>query len=99
MKVLGTFCAVVAVAGLSACEQPVASQSASDACGAFAYANLVGGPSSAVMALDIPGTSRHYGSQERVATNDPSRLNFVHSGTAFEAVADPSSTVVRAFCR
>lgn len=84
----------------SACSTPApdVSQAASDACGASQYQALVGGPSRATTALDIPGSSRHYGSEERVATNNPSRLNFVHSGTAIESVIDPSSTVIRVFC-
>lgn len=70
----------------------------SDACGAAQLQYLVGGPSSATLRLNIAGDSRHYGGQERVATNVPTRLNFVHSGTATDAVIDPSSTVVRVFC-
>lgn len=73
-------------------------ETASDACGASQYQNLVGGPSIATIDLKIPGSSRHYGINERVATNDPSRLNFVHSGTAIESVIDPKSTVIKVFC-
>ncbi|MBU2934584.1 hypothetical protein [Pacificibacter sp. 1_MG-2023] len=69
-----------------------------DTCGASQYQSLVGGPSRATSTLNIPGSSRHYGSQENVATNTPSRLNFVHSGTAVESVIDPTSTVIRVFC-
>lgn len=69
-----------------------------DTCGASQFQSLVGGPSSAVTGLDIPGDSRHYGNQEAVATDTPSRLNFVHSGTAIESVTDPNSTVIRVFC-
>ena len=85
--------------GLAACQmtQPVATV-ASDQCGAAKYQALVGGPSSAVQGLDIPNESRHYGSQENVATDNPSRLNFIHSGTAIESVTDPKSTVIRVFC-
>lgn len=70
----------------------------SDACGASKYQALVGGPSSATLGLDIPDSSRHYGSEERTANNNVSRLNFVHSGTAFESITDPNSTVIRVFC-
>ncbi len=94
-------CALIAAGALSACQQTTTTQpvtSARDACGAAQYQNLVGGPSSAVRGLDIPSDSRHYGSEERTATNNPSRLNFVHSGTAFESVTNPNSTVVRVFC-
>jgi hypothetical protein len=83
---------------LGACVETPQATSASDACGAAQYQNLVGGPSKATSGLDIPGDSRHYGSEETVATNNPSRLNFVHSGTALESVMDPSSTVARVFC-
>lgn len=69
-----------------------------DTCGASQYQSLVGGPSRATSTLNILGSSRHYGSQEIVATNTPSRLNFVHSGTAVESVIDPTSTVIRVFC-
>jgi len=69
-----------------------------DACGASQYQNLVGGPSSATSGLKIPGDSRHYGREEHVATNKPSRLNFVHSGTAVQSVTNPKSTVIRVFC-
>lgn len=70
-----------------------------DTCGAARLQGLVGGPSSAVMALSgIPGDARHYGSEERVATDNPSRLNFVHSGTAVDAVMNPGSRVIRIFC-
>jgi hypothetical protein len=88
---------ITAALGLSACNTTTPSAS-SDACGASQYQALVGGPSRAAFDLDVPGDSRHYGRSEAVATNVPSRLNFVHSGTAVEAVADPSSTVVRVFC-
>ena len=55
--------------------------------------------SSAVMALSgIPGDARHYGSEERVATDNPARLNFVHSGTAVDALMNPESRVIRIFC-
>ena len=94
--------ALMALACLSACSASTASSNATatatDACGASRYQGLAGGPSSAVMGLDIPGDSRHYGSEERVATDTPSRLNFVHSGSAAEAVTNPKSTVVRVFC-
>jgi hypothetical protein len=95
-----TFAFVAAMLPLAACQTTAPSQPAttSDACGASRYKNLVGGPSSAVFALPIPGSSRHYGSQERPATDDPSRLNIVHSGTAVDAVIDPNSTILRVFC-
>lgn len=87
---------------LTACTTTPASNSASvitsDACGASQYQKLVGGPSSATTGLTIPGDSRHYGREERVATDKPSRLNFVHSGTATESVINPKSTVIRVFC-
>jgi len=83
--------------GLAGCVDTTPSAT-SDTCGASQYQALVGGPSRAAIDLDIPGDSRHYGSEEAVATNVPSRLNFVHSGTAIEAVVDPNSTVVRVFC-
>lgn len=70
----------------------------SDACGASQFQSLVGGPSSATFGLDIPGSSRHYGREERVATDTPTRLNFVHSGTAVDAVTNPNATVIRVFC-
>lgn len=70
----------------------------SDSCGASQLQHLVGGPSRATLGLNIPGDSRHYGSEEPVATNMPSRLNIVHSGTAVDSVVNPSSTVVRIFC-
>lgn len=71
----------------------------SDQCGAGRLQGLVGGPSMAVMSLaNIPGDSRHYGSDEPVATDNPSRLNFVHSGTAVESVTNPDSRVIRVFC-
>ncbi len=90
----------LSMASLTACVDTTSTNASADAdaCGASQYQNLVGGPSSAVMTLSIPGDSRHYGSEESVATNDPTRLNFVHSGTAFEAVTDPNSTVLRVFC-
>ncbi|MDG1449787.1 MAG: hypothetical protein P8Q93_07775 [Ascidiaceihabitans sp.] len=69
-----------------------------DSCGASSYQNLVGGPSKATIQLDIPAGSRHYGSEEVVATDTPSRLNFVHSGTDIESVTNPNSTVLRVFC-
>lgn len=69
-----------------------------DACGASLHQKYVGGPSSATSALKIPDNSRHYGRHERTATDTPSRLNFVHSGTAVESVTDPKSTVLRVFC-
>lgn len=80
--------------------QPVVTTAAqNNACGAAQYQSLVNGPSSAAFALaNIPGSSRHYGSQEAVANDTPSRLNFVHSGTAVEAVIDPASTILRIFC-
>ena len=80
---------------------PVAQYSAGtqgDSCGAAQYQSLVGGPSSATFGLQIPGDSRHYGRSERVATDTPSRLNFVHSGSAVDAVVNPRSTVTRVFC-
>jgi hypothetical protein len=85
---------------LSACvlETPITGALNTDACGASQFQSMVGGPSSAAMALDIPGDSRHYGRAERTAINDPSRLNFVHSGTAIESVTDPNATIVRVFC-
>lgn len=91
----------VALTVLAACQTtpPVApSGDGSDMCGASRFQHLVGGPSRATNGLDIPGDSRHYGSEERVATNVPTRLNFVHSGTAIESVTDPNSTVIRVFC-
>ena len=85
---------------LAACGQaPLkAAKGMSNTCGAAQLQNLVGGPSSAVTGLNIPSDSRHYGSEERTATDNPYRLNFVHSGTAIDAVIDPKSTVVRVFC-
>jgi hypothetical protein len=77
--------------------QVVASTPA-DTCGAAQYQALVGGPSAATLDLPIPGTSRHYGSEEAVATDTPTRLNFVHSGTAIESVTNPASTILRVFC-
>ena len=74
------------------------SSATSDACGAAQYQYIVGQPSKNTLSLNIPGDSRHYGSTERVATNNPNRLNFVHSGTAVEAVTDPNSTVIKVFC-
>ena len=69
-----------------------------DACGASLHQKYVGGPSSATSTLKIPDSSRHYGRHERTATDTPSRLNFVHSGTAVESVTDPKSTVLKVFC-
>jgi len=92
---------VIAVTALAACQPTTpatTSHEGSDMCGASRFQHMVGGPSRATISLDIPADSRHYGSQERVATNDPSRLNFVHSGTAVESVTDPNSTVIRVFC-
>lgn len=90
------------VVSLSACTSSPSSSpaitSTADNCGASQYQQLVGGPSSATLKLKIPPQSRHYGSEERVATDMPSRLNFIHSGTAFEAVTNPKSTIVRVFC-
>lgn len=97
MKTYQISAAVLVLVGLAACTQQSGSGEP-DSCGASAYESFLGGPSSAVFDLDIPGTSRHYGSAEAVATDNPSRLNFVHSGTAIEAVADPSSRVVQVFC-
>ncbi len=94
-------CLIIATAALSGCQQTASSQpttSARDTCGAADYQNLVGGPSSSVMGLNIPGDTRHYGSEESPATNNPSRLNFVHSGTAIESVTNPNSTIIRVFC-
>ena len=88
---------IIAALSLSGCNMTGPSAS-SDTCGASRYQALVGGPSRAVFDLDVPGDTRHYGRSEAVATNVPTRLNFVHSGTAIEAVADPSSTIVRVFC-
>ena len=85
--------------GTSMHETPGAMSSpATGTCGASQLQSLVGGPSKAAIKLDIPDSSRHYGSEERVATNTPSRLNFVHSGTAVESVIDPNSTILRVFC-
>ncbi|MBB3993901.1 hypothetical protein GGR95_001532 [Sulfitobacter undariae] len=69
-----------------------------DACGASQLQHLVGGPSKATHSLKIPGDSRHYGRSEKVATDTPSRLNFVHSGTDIESVTNPKSKVIRVFC-
>lgn len=77
---------------------PMGSNQNPDACGASQYQKYVGGPSSATSALKIPENSRHYGRHERTAADTPSRLNFVHSGTAVESVTNPKSTVVRVFC-
>lgn len=93
---------LLALMSLSACETTSpsnsASRSTSDACGASRYQKLVGGPSSATTGLKIPGDSRHYGSEEPVATDTPTRLNFVHSGTAVQSVTNPKSKVIRVFC-
>jgi hypothetical protein len=83
---------------LGACMETPQVTSASDTCGASQYQNLVGGPSKAASALNVPGNTRHYGNEEIVATDNAARLNFVHSGTAFDAVVDPSSTVTQVFC-
>lgn len=94
--------ALFALVSLGGCTTSSSSNSASaptsDACGASRYQKLVGGPSSATTGLKIPGGSRHYGREEPVSTNTPSRLNFVHSGTAVESVTNPKSTVIRVFC-
>jgi hypothetical protein len=94
------FLLTLPVFALAACvqEPQSAGDISSDTCGAAQYQSLVGGPSSAVTGLNLPGTSRHYGSEERTATDTPYRLNFVHSGTAIDAVIDPNSTVIRVFC-
>lgn len=92
----------LSLATLAGCQTAPAAKTVpgkmSDACGASKYQNLVGGPSLAVNGLNIPGDSRHYGSEEPVATDTPTRLNFVHSGTAVEAVTNPKSKVIRVFC-
>ena len=93
-----TAAALAAITVLAACQAKDPQTALADACGASQYQNLVGGPSRAATSLDIPGDSRHYGSEERVATDTPTRLNFVHSGTAFESVTDPKSTIARVFC-
>lgn len=67
-------------------------------CGAATYQYLVGGPSPAVLSLNIPGDSRHYGPTEPTATNTPTRLNFVHSENAASAIISDRSTVLRVFC-
>ena len=77
---------------------PTHQQPQTDTCGASQLQNLVGSPSSEAIKLDIPSSSRHYGSEEHVATDNSSRLNFVHSGTAVESVTDPTSTIIRVFC-
>ncbi len=79
--------------------QGAVTMAGSDQCGAGQFQSLVGGPSMAVTSLaNIPGSSRHYGSEETVATDNPSRLNFVHSGTAVDSVMNPDSRVIRVFC-
>ncbi len=102
LKPLLTAPVFLALFSLSACATSSTSNSAagptSDACGASRYQKLVGGPSSATAGLKIPADSRHYGSEERVATDTPTRLNFVHSGTAVQSVTDPKSKVIRVFC-
>ena len=90
--------AAPATGAIATTAAPVQAAATADRCGAARYQALVGGPSSAVFGLPIPGSSRHYGSEERPATDTPSRLNFVHSGTAIDAVVDPTSTVQRVFC-
>ena len=92
--------ALTAVFILSACQTtPTEVAQSDDACGASQYHHLVGGPSRATTDLDVPGNSRHYGIEELVTTDfSPARLNFVHSGTAIEAVIAPGSTVVRIYC-
>ncbi|WP_039019559.1 hypothetical protein [Halocynthiibacter namhaensis] len=98
-KVKTTYAVAIAAAfTLSACQSSVPQIASSDACGASQFEHLVGGPSRATIGLDIADDSRHYGSEERVATNVPTRLNFIHSGTAFESVTDPSSTIIKVFC-
>nr|WP_319250439.1 hypothetical protein [uncultured Celeribacter sp.] len=104
MKYLPFGAAALTAVALAACvtSDPVgttsAANTATDQCGASKYRHLVGGPSSATIGLDIPDNSRHYGREERVATDKPSRLNFVHSGTAVESVTNPGSKVVAVFC-
>lgn len=102
MKLIYVTSTFAALFALSACQQSAtysAPAASTDACGASQYQNLVGGPSSVAGKLtDIPDDSRHYGSEETVATNNPNRLNFVHSGTAIESVTNPDSTVIRVFC-
>ncbi|MDR0253544.1 MAG: hypothetical protein LBI75_10200, partial [Brucellaceae bacterium] len=102
LKILLVSSVMLSAVSLSACTSSPTSNPVSgavpDACGASQYQKLVGGPSSATMKLKIPADSRHYGREERVATDTPSRLNFVHSGTAAESVINPKSTVVRVFC-
>lgn len=79
--------------------QGAVTMASSDQCGASQLQGLVGGPSMAATSLaNIPGSSRHYGSEETVATDNPSRLNFVHSGTAVDSVMNPDSRVIRVFC-
>lgn len=95
-----TLLAVIMI-GLAACQSPTSSTTGSqtDTCNADVLQVLVGGPSSATSGLDVPASSRHYGSQETIDPRIvPSRLNFVHSGTAIESVTDPKSTVKRVFC-
>jgi outer membrane biosynthesis protein TonB len=77
---------------------PQAEVTFTDTCGAAQYQRLVGGPSNAISGLPIPGSARHYGSAEPVATDVPSRLNFVHSGTAIDILLNPASTITRVFC-
>lgn len=98
MKRLQITSALFALISLSACTTSPNSSSTADTCDASQYQSLVGGLSAAASGLKIPGDSRHYGREERVATNKPSRLNFVHSGTAVESVTNPKSTVIRVFC-
>lgn len=97
-KYLHTTSAFLVLISLVGCTTSSNVGTNSDACGASRYQNLVGGPSSATSGLKIPGDSRHYGREERVATDTPSRLNFVHSGTAVESVTNPKSKVIRVFC-
>ena len=83
---------------ISGVTAPTLEQPQTDTCGAAQFQSLVGRPSSEAIKLDIPSSSRHYGSEEHVATDNSSRLNFVHSGTAVESVTDPTSTIIRVFC-
>lgn len=89
------FAGAICLSCLGAC---VDSSGTSDACGASQFQHLVGGPSSEMIGLNIPESSRHYGSKETVAADKPTRLNIVHSGTATEAVTNPASKVVRIVC-
>lgn len=99
LKFITAIAALCGLGLLGACVETTTTTTAtSDACGASKYQHLVGGPSRATHGLPIPGSSRHYGSEEPVATNSPSRLNFVHSGTAFDSVTNPNSKVIRVFC-